>query len=320
MSVLVLFLAICTWTANAASTGASDGLLFRPDYTYDNEAGGWLKFHPIPLKWSQAALRCHHEGAILASPLNEGLSRALGAIMEVHGITSSPVFTGTGAIYTTNEYQSMEGVPISDMCLTWAAEPPFTESTRYCIAMNANGTVTAVPCTDHHPFFCYRKKGVSVLNKCGTVDPEYVFNLKTGSCYKTSKQRLSWEEAYTSCATDGAHLAVINSQQEAEVLNDIRRKTFEKETVHVGIRSWNREWITVQGQSLEEAGYSKWHKGEPNNDGGVENCGSMYENVKDLDDGVLNDVPCDGPRHFICEIESPKEAKDVNTLAKKMWR
>ncbi|KAL0892652.1 hypothetical protein ABMA27_014376 [Loxostege sticticalis] len=304
MSVLVLFLAICTWTANAASTGASDGLLFRPDYTFDNEAGGWLKFHPIPKQWRQAALRCHHEGAILASPLNEGLSRALGAIMEVHGVTTSPVFTGTAAIYTSGEFQSMEGVPISNMCLTWSAEPNINDSNPSCIAMNANGTVTAVPCLDHHPFFCYRKKGVSVLNKCGTVDPEYVFNSKTGSCYKTSKVGLIWKDAYTSCATDGAHLAVINSEEEAQILSDLRRKTFEKETVHAGIRSWNREWITVQGQSLKEAGYAHWRNGEPNNAGGVEDCGSMVENDKDPEAGILNDVPCDGLKHYICEIEA----------------
>ncbi|KAL0840835.1 hypothetical protein ABMA28_014642 [Loxostege sticticalis] len=257
MSVLVLFLAICTWTANAASTGASDGLLFRPDYTFDNEAGGWLKFHPIPKQWRQAALRCHHEG-----------------------------------------------VPISNMCLTWSAEPNINDSNPSCIAMNANGTVTAVPCLDHHPFFCYRKKGVSVLNKCGTVDPEYVFNPKTGSCYKTSKVRLTWKAAYTSCATDGAHLAVINSEEEAQILSDLRRKTFEKETVHAGILSWDREWITVQGQSLKEAGYAHWRNGEPNNVGGVEDCGSMVENDKDPEAGILNDVPCDGLKHYICEIEA----------------
>lgn len=53
----------------------------------------------------------------------------------------------------------------------------------------------------------------------------------------------------------------------------------------------------VEGDELKSTGYTKWSPGEPNNLGGNEHCGSMHLV------GGLNDIPCDEPTVFICEIE-----------------
>lgn len=53
-----------------------------------------------------------------------------------------------------------------------------------------------------------------------------------------------------------------------------------------------------KGEELQSNGYTRWSSGEPNNEDGNENCGSMYMS------GGLNDLNCDIPLVFFCEINS----------------
>lgn len=36
--------------------------MFRDDYSFSREAGGWLKLHQVPATWNDAQLLCHAEG------------------------------------------------------------------------------------------------------------------------------------------------------------------------------------------------------------------------------------------------------------------
>lgn len=66
------------------------------------------------------------------------------------------------------------------------------------------------------------------------------------------------------------------------------------------------------GQSLEQAGYSEWRRGEPNNANGNEYCVGIYPG--DTIDGVMNDIPCHDRHHYICEIEpKPYEKKEIDS-------
>lgn len=59
------------------------------------------------------------------------------------------------------------------------------------------------------------------------------------------------------------------------------------------------DWVTIQGDSLAKSGYNAWTDrwgGQPDNGGGIQNCGAM------LDDGKLDDVACNVPFAFFCEI------------------
>lgn len=49
------------------------------------------------------------------------------------------------------------------------------------------------------------------------------------------------------------------------------------------------------GQTLQEAGYSRWHSGEPNNSTPGQLCGAVYR------DAGLDDLWCEGLYSFICE-------------------
>ena len=61
------------------------------------------------------------------------------------------------------------------------------------------------------------------------------------------------------------------------------------------------EWVTIKGDSLFKTGYTKWSDkwgGQPDNGGGKQNCGVF------LKEGGLDDVSCEVPFAFFCEISN----------------
>lgn len=60
-----------------------------------------------------------------------------------------------------------------------------------------------------------------------------------------------------------------------------------------------KNWLTIHNKTLAEAGYEKWSElsdGQPDNKSDDEYCGGM------MVDGTLDDIPCNFPFPFICEI------------------
>merc|ERR1719219_2604602 len=95
------------------------------------------------------------------------------------------------------------------------------------------------------------------------------------------------------CKARGGHLAQIKSQAEQDLivglcpnkkcpwtwigLNDIAKE---------GTFIWN------DGSALD---FKNWHKGEPNNAGGKEDCGHIWHKNQ------WNDIKCDHKMNFVCE-------------------
>lgn len=69
---------------------------------------------------------------------------------------------------------------------------------------------------------------------------------------------------------------------------------------------------------MNDAGYSGWYPGEPNNFKDNEACGSMYVGGK-LEAGILNDVPCTEKHHYICEIDSERKITSLESSQNKKW-
>ncbi|XP_047987678.1 uncharacterized protein LOC125227407 [Leguminivora glycinivorella] len=103
------------------------------------------------------------------------------------------------------------------------------------------------------------------------------------------------------------HLAIVNSQIESEQLREI----YEKYPPHtlsgadfdcvafIGVWKWNDDrgnWMTIYGQTLEEAGFAVWGENQPNNNGGKQTCCSIER------DGTLNDAQPAINLAFFCEI------------------
>ncbi|KOB51774.1 C-type lectin 10 [Operophtera brumata] len=120
------------------------------------------------------------------------------------------------------------------------------------------------------------------------------------------------------CAAEGAHLAIINSAEESQVLKDLYAKNpdnviFSKDPyvfsnislilIKLEVNGVSVVYcrLNISGETLKQAGFHRFKDGEPSNstrartgDDG-EYCGSIVRS------GKLNDVFCNVHIPFICE-------------------
>ncbi|XP_023951363.1 C-type mannose receptor 2-like [Bicyclus anynana] len=283
---------------------------YRYDYSYDCEVDGWFKLHLVPATWHDAWLRCQLEGAVLASPDNRNMNLAMRKVMKNKQTTWNGVFTGIHATFSKGDFFSVEGIPLSKMSVEWTpVEPDNKNNHENCILLVSNGTIADVNCDEVHPYMCFKKKTKNmVFNGCGTFDSAYNLDPRTGSCYKFHRVPRNWTRAFMTCAAEGGHLVIINSQQEANVVRELFAKNPRntiiatnldgmKDVIHIGFHDWDERdaWHTIDGKPLIEAGYSLWAEGQPDNAAPGEYCGGMFRN------GRLDDIFCHERGPFVCE-------------------
>ncbi|XP_068081756.1 hemolymph lipopolysaccharide-binding protein-like [Anabrus simplex] len=119
--------------------------------------------------------------------------------------------------------------------------------------------------------------------------------------YKLHTTAQLWETAQEICVREGAHLIVINSEAEANVVKEY----FSRKPIFSGSSSSNwiyagfhdkytkGDFVTVTGVSLSKSGYTKWESGQPNGD----DFGGLNSQTQ------LVDVPGHYKLGFICEQE-----------------
>ncbi|CAH1641630.1 unnamed protein product [Spodoptera littoralis] len=280
---------------------------YRCDYKYSTGSKGWFKHVVIPATWADARLHCMLEGAKLASPLNANIEADMKHIIKNFFTAESEIFTGLHATLSPGHFYSIEGVPFSEIPLVWAEyEPNNIGNHEHCITFNGLGEMSDTSCHETRPYICFRSANLKTeANECGTIDPDYRLDARTGSCYKFHTVPRTFSRAHFACSAEGGYLAIINSDVEAKVLRELFAKyphrtmigNFWKDVAFIGFLDWGEraDWITIHGQTLDEAGYSKFSGGEPSNSTEGEFCGSMYRS------GLLNDLWCERPAPFICE-------------------
>ncbi|XP_046414871.1 hemolymph lipopolysaccharide-binding protein-like [Neodiprion fabricii] len=146
----------------------------------------------------------------------------------------------------------------------------------------------------------------SIPNNDLTKRDDYTYTPGIGA-HKVHTEAASWSDAWAKCRDEGAHLAIINSQAESKLVVELLAKAGsmkggnDPDHAHIGFHDLYKknQWVTIEGQSLLEAGFSEWHQGEPNYlDGGNEHCGSI-----DTRDGKFNDQNCASKiSNFVCEL------------------
>ncbi|KAJ8722598.1 hypothetical protein PYW07_003778 [Mythimna separata] len=303
---------------------------FRCDYKYGMVSNGWYKYHPVPMVWSDARLRCAQEGATLASPATPALKNEMITVLKDYD-PKREIFTGIHATFASGDHHTIEGIALSDISVVWAEnEPDNKDNKENCITFDVYGHLADRPCDDTRPFMCYRPENSELeVNECGTFDPEYRLDNRTNKCYKFHPVPRNFSRASLTCSAEGGHLAVINSYTEAVVLTELLARYPKsgllhdyvevvngwKETAVVGIYDWGEhgDWRTIHGQTLAEAGYDKWNQNKPTSLPGTF-CGSLWRN------GLLTDVVCDKNFAFICE-KSPQYPDVCNAEAQKsiLW-
>ncbi|XP_069673032.1 hemolymph lipopolysaccharide-binding protein-like [Periplaneta americana] len=120
--------------------------------------------------------------------------------------------------------------------------------------------------------------------------------------YKMHVTNKTWNEAYHFCELEGAHLLVLNSEEEANALKRLWVKHPGKpggwNWAYVGFHCLFNEgkFVTLFNQPLTEAGYNKWYPGHP---GASPSrfCGIVHDSM------LLGDTICNDHLAFICELE-----------------
>nr|CAD7417771.1 unnamed protein product [Timema poppensis] len=114
-----------------------------------------------------------------------------------------------------------------------------------------------------------------------------------------------WVNAYETCERDGAHLVIINSEKEAEVVAKIINSQAEENNsiFYVGFHMLydtlainpDRTFLTVQGQSLNHSGYNIWGYERPPTEN--YHCGTVDRKAQ------FDIHSCNLSMPFICEHE-----------------
>ncbi|XP_067000227.2 hemolymph lipopolysaccharide-binding protein [Anabrus simplex] len=140
------------------------------------------------------------------------------------------------------------------------------------------------------------------------TDDGYVWFPQIGH-YKLHITPVKWNQALLACQKEGAHLAIINSELEAEALAKLfaQHPTIPGASynyiAYLGFNDFAKtgSFATIFGQPLSETGYMKWGRGQPS---GGQHCGALSRDVAMLFDEskvVLNDVWCEEKLAFFCE-------------------
>ncbi|XP_014235993.1 hemolymph lipopolysaccharide-binding protein-like [Trichogramma pretiosum] len=132
------------------------------------------------------------------------------------------------------------------------------------------------------------------------------YRLTPGAGYhKLYLNEMSWHDALNFCRRKNAHLAVVNSTAELDVLgNAVKERlaplTGEKSMAYIGMHDYNSPnvWLDVFFQIIEKQNYLRWSKPtHPRTETEAGNCVAVDE------DGDMHVVACKRKLPFICEAE-----------------
>jgi hypothetical protein len=129
------------------------------------------------------------------------------------------------------------------------------------------------------------------------TDPTYTLDPVTGHRYKIPTQISTYDGSIDLCATDGAHLAVVNDLAENQFLVDLAGDNGER---WIGLddltTEGTMEWVTGAAFTFD-----RFASGEPNNNNN-EDCVAMRPS------GVWNDLDCQELRLLLCECDPKYQA------------
>ncbi|XP_047108960.1 hemolymph lipopolysaccharide-binding protein-like [Schistocerca piceifrons] len=114
--------------------------------------------------------------------------------------------------------------------------------------------------------------------------------------YKLHESPRTWSEAKKICEEEGAHLVIINSKAEEEVIKKVMNR---HRRLFVGFRYLREEnyYETVLGQPLNSTGYVNWDE-EADTSDSDELCGAVWFT------GEIVNVSCSDDYTFICELSA----------------
>ncbi|XP_061383172.1 versican core protein [Danaus plexippus] len=285
---------------------------YRNDYTYNKKTDSFYKLHTETLTFRKAKTVCEYEGAgILVLTSEYDVIQVHEMFKQYPDLDNYAWVAGDG-----KQHDSAELKPIIDLENLYVVEAQENIKDDECDVIQRDGKVDGCNCYRQLPFVCkVEARNAFYDPHCKVFGKDYQYFETVGSCYKVPRISYSWNQAYADCQSQGAHLAVLNSEAEHSVIRHQILNKIENSLATVyhpktewffiaGIRAQKATdgsalvFKTIFNQTLEEAGYNEWSPNEPNNSLGNEYCGTIFKN-----DGKYNDVDCSDYYAFICEKE-----------------
>ncbi|XP_039754372.1 macrophage mannose receptor 1-like [Pararge aegeria] len=171
------------------------------------------------------------------------------------------------------------------MPLQWLpGEPDNADNSEDCIAY-VDGCVADINCTELLPFVCYKKSTAMSKPICDTDDEGEPG--PRDRCYKLHHEHRTWTQANQICVAEGGQLATIRSREEASYLRiaylGLVTSDIAFNVIFIGFLDWSGrgDWRTIQGQSLENAGFDDWDSRHLDCSDAGKTCGALQlTNVK----------------------------------------
>ncbi|KAK7868060.1 hypothetical protein R5R35_005532 [Gryllus longicercus] len=253
--------------------------------TAGNYGRSLYKVHRDEASWETARRRCADEGAHLMFVNSQEEAD------EVLKKSDLPGWFWLGFDDFTNEgeYMYLDGTRLVDSGYSsWANNEPTDDLN--CGVAKTDGLLGTGTCKLEREYICEWDKPSSP--PLPSPYPSGYVKIHELGVYKVHRDRVPWEAARRICQAEGAQLLIVNSQSEAEAVLGTS-----------GLPSWfwlgfddfdnAGQYITLDGNTLLDAGYEKWDSGEP--DKSV-NCG--VASVR----GLLGTGNCNLKREYICEL------------------
>ena len=127
-------------------------------------------------------------------------------------------------------------------------------------------------------------------------------------CYKFNLEEKDWDEAENTCNQENGHLTSVLSNEEVNFIRCLQDPAAIHKT-WIGAKRIGNGFEWSDGKGFE---FENWRTGQPNNQGGQENCIEVDSDPGQSSHDQWNDVPCSNKRNFVCKKNPVGGMQSVN--------
>ena len=264
-------------------------IVFPPKKTADFN-GHTYEYYDYPLKWFDAYRFCEKKGGHLATITSAEEDNFISGLVEDYS-----VWVG-GRTFDNSPWMWITGEAFAYMNWGWNQPDNYNASEDALQYVYDQGTIywNDAPRDTTLTFICEYDNTIDVSK----YTPAYKLNYN-GHEYWYFENRVDWQTAKKICEEKGGYLAIPNDINENDMILSGLKCT-SNTLAWIGISDIENEgvWKDVKGNVIQ---YTNWSYPQPDNYGGREDYGHMYE------DGTWNDANCGcnccNNVGFVCEFD-----------------
>ncbi|XP_078686219.1 sushi, von Willebrand factor type A, EGF and pentraxin domain-containing protein 1-like [Branchiostoma floridae x Branchiostoma belcheri] len=137
---------------------------------------------------------------------------------------------------------------------------------------------------------------------CRACPSGYIYRRTNRLCYKAYNLERDYNGARAICSSDGGTLAMPRDAATNTFLINLKNAVDKNAFFRFGLTDIQQEgrWVWEDGAAL--GGFSSWESGQPDNEGGNEDCAEYASDKYAPARNKWNDIPCSRKFGFICQV------------------